>query len=144
MYLGLGLNMVQGSRARAHTDGGWDVPVAMNTAGLRGYDPGFARDIDGWVYVDMVADDNPVLAALAQRVGITGPPPVFAAVGYDLGSAGGPKASPGRLELTAHGVREGLELVKLVPSAEGPRRYAPSGWPLGRGALHGEYLVLRQ
>jgi len=41
-------------------------------------------------------------------------------------------------------VRDGLELVKLVPAAEGW-----AGTTLGfghwdRGALHGEYLVLRQ
>ncbi len=141
VYLGLGLSVT--AVARAHTDEGWDVPVAMNTAGLRGYDPGFARDIDGWVYVDMVADDNPVLAALAARLGITGPPPVFAAVGYDLGLlvTEGIARAP---ELTPHGVREGLELVKLVPSAEG---HAGTNLGFGhwdRGALHGEYLVLRQ
>ena len=41
----------------------------MNTAGLRGYDPEFARIIDGWVYVDMHSDDNATLAALRRRLG---------------------------------------------------------------------------
>ena len=62
VYLGLGL--VGTAVARARADAGWDAPAAMNTAGLRGYDPEYAREIDGWVYVDMVADDNPVLAEL--------------------------------------------------------------------------------
>ena len=65
------------------------------------------------------------------------------AVGYDLGQliAEGLARAP---ELTAEGVRDGLELVKQVPAAEGR-----SGTTLGfghwdRGALHGPYLVLRQ
>ena len=63
--------------------------------------------------------------------------------GYDLGLlvAEGLARAP---ELTREGVRDGLELVKLVPSAEGR-----AGTTLGfghwdRGALHGPYLVLRQ
>src|SRR4051794_19021440 len=60
VYLGLGL--VATTVARARTEAAWDAPAAMNTAGLRGYDPEFARAIDGWVYVDMIADDNEVLA----------------------------------------------------------------------------------
>src|SRR4029079_11893669 len=47
----LGLGLVVPAVARARVDAGWDAPSAMNTAGLRGYDPEFARSIDGWVYV---------------------------------------------------------------------------------------------
>ncbi len=141
VYLGLGL--VGTAVGRARREGGWDAPAAMNTAGLRGYDPEYAAEIDGWVYVDMVADDNPVLAAVRDRVGPDAPPGLFTAVGYDLGLlvAEGLARAP---ELTAEGVRDGLELVKLLPSAEGR-----AGTTLGfghwdRGALHGPYLVLRQ
>ena len=70
-------------------------------------------------------------------------PGLFAAVGYDLGLlvAEGLARAP---ELTTEGVRDGLELIKQVPSAEGR-----AGTTLGfghwdRGALHGPYLVLRQ
>ena len=141
VYLGLGL--VGTAVARARTQAGWDAPAAMNTAGLRGYDPEYAHEIDGWVYVDMIADDNPVLARFLARVGMDSVPGLFAAVGYDLGLlvAEGLARAP---ELTREGVRDGLELVKLVPSAEGR-----AGTTLGfghwdRGALHGPYLVLRQ
>lgn len=141
VYLGLG--MVGTAVASARSQAGWDAPAAMNTAGLRGYDRAYAREIDGWVYVDMVSDDNPVLAAVCARLGADAGPRLFPAVGHDLGllvSEGLARAP----ELTAQGVREGLELVKLVPSAEGR-----AGTTLGfghwdRGALHGEYLVLRQ
>jgi branched-chain amino acid transport system substrate-binding protein len=141
VYLGLGL--VVPAVARARTEAGWDAPAAMNTAGLRGYDPDFARSIEGWVYVDMVADDNPVLPGVLQRLGVDSVPGLFAAVGYDLGVlvAEGLARAP---ELTREGVRDGLELVKFIPAAEGR-----AGTMLGfghhdRGALHGSYMVLRQ
>ncbi len=141
VYLGLGL--VGTAVARARTDAGWDAPAVMNTAGLRGHDPEYARAIDGWVYLDMIADDNQVLTAVRTRLGADAPPGMFAAVGYDLGQliAEGLARAP---ELTAEGVRDGLELVKQVPAAEGR-----AGTTLGfghwdRGALHGPYLVLRQ
>jgi ABC-type branched-subunit amino acid transport system substrate-binding protein len=141
VYLGLGL--VGTAVARARAEAGWDVPAAMNTAGLRGHDPAYARAIDGWTYVDMVADDNPVLARLRARLGADAPLGMTPAVGHDLGQlvAEGLARAP---ELTTEGVRDGLELVKQVPAAEGR-----AGTTLGfghwdRGALHGAYLVLRQ
>jgi branched-chain amino acid transport system substrate-binding protein len=140
VYLGLGL--VAAEVAAACSASGWDVPVAMNTAGMRGYDPTFARAIDGWVYVDMLSDDNRVLQSLRERLGSHGTG-LLPAVGHDLGQlvAEGLARAP---ELTRDGVKEGLELVKLLPAAEGR-----DGTTLGfgnwdRGALHGEYLVLRQ
>jgi branched-chain amino acid transport system substrate-binding protein len=68
---------------------------------------------------------------------------LFAAVGYDLGLlvAEGLARAP---ELTRDGVREGLELVKLLPSAEGRAGTTLSFGHWDRGALHGPYLVLRQ
>jgi len=141
VYLGLGL--VGTVVARAHRDAGWDVPAAMNSAGLRGYDPSYGREIEGWVYVDMVADDNRVLADL--RAGSDGAPvpAMTLAVAHDLGQlvAEGVARAP---ELTREGVRDGLELVKLVPAAEGRAGTTLGFGHLDHGALHGEYLVLRQ
>jgi hypothetical protein len=116
----------------------------MNSAGLRGYEPSFGAAIDGWVYIDMVADDNRVLAELRSASG--GAAAVSAmtlAVGHDLGQlvAEGLARAP---ELTRVGVRDGLELVKLVPAAEGRAGTTLSFGRCDRGALHGEYLVLRQ
>jgi ABC-type branched-subunit amino acid transport system substrate-binding protein len=141
VYLGLGL--VATVVARARRDAGWDAPAAMNTAGLRGYDPAFGSEIDRWVYVDMVADGNQVLADLRARSDDTAISPMTLAVGYDLGQlvAEGLARAP---ELTREGVREGLELVKLVPAAEGRAGTTLGFGHLDHGALHGEYLVLRQ
>jgi ABC-type branched-subunit amino acid transport system substrate-binding protein len=140
VYLGLGL--VATVVAQAQRDAGWDVLTAMNSAGLRGYDPVFARAINGWVYVDMVADDNPVLADL-RGPSETPELPMTLAVGHDLGQlvAEGLARAP---ELTREGVRAGLELVKLVPAAEGRAGTTLGFGHLDHGALHGEYLVLRQ
>ena len=141
VYLGLGL--VGTVVARAHRDAGWDVPAAMNSAGLRGYDPAFGSEIDGWVYVDMVADDNEVLADLRGRSDAAVASPMTLAVGHDLGQlvAEGLARAP---ELTREGVRDGLELVKLVPAAEGRGGTTLGFGHFDHGALHGEYLVLRQ
>src|SRR5207302_9423016 len=68
VYLGLGLSAPP--VARALTASGWSGPRIMNTAGLRGYHGDFARAVDGWDYVDMVADDNRTLAALLGRLGL--------------------------------------------------------------------------
>jgi ABC-type branched-subunit amino acid transport system substrate-binding protein len=141
VYLGLGL--VGTVVARACGSAGWDVPAAMNSAGLRGYDPSFGAEIDGWVYVDMVADDNQVLADLRAGSDAAGVSAMTLAVGHDLGQlvAEGLARAP---ELTRSGVRDGLELVKLVPAAEGRAGTTLSFGHFDHGALHGEYLVLRQ
>lgn len=141
VYLGLGL--VATVVARARRAAGWDAPAAMNSAGLRGYEPSFGNEIDGWAYIDMVADDNAVLAELRSRSGDAATMPMTLAVGHDLGQivAEGLARAP---ELTREGVREGLELVKLVPAAEGRAGTTIGFGHLDHGALHGEYLVLRQ
>src|SRR5699024_4308638 len=104
VYLGLGL--VGAVVANARRAAGWDVPTAMNSAGLRGYDPSFGAEIDGWVYVDMVADDNRVLAGLREHTHASAVSAMTLAVGHDLGqlAAEGLARAP---ELTREGVREG-------------------------------------
>lgn len=134
VYLGLGLSAA--AVARFLADQAWDGPRVMNTAGLRGYDPEWGALLDGWVYIDMISDDNATLARLGERG-------FRSAMGYDLARlvAEGLARAP---ERTREGVREGLELVKWLPAAEG---YAGTLLGFGnhdRGALHGQYLVLRQ
>ncbi len=141
LYLGLGL--AAPAVAGALTSRGWRGPRAMNTAGLRGYAPEFGRVIDGWVYVDMHSDRNNTFAALRQRLNLSVESGFRPATGYDLGRlvAEGLARAP---ERTREGIKDGLELVKWLPAAEGHE-----GTQLGfgnhdRGALHGRYLVLRQ
>ena len=141
VYLGLGLSAPAVARALAAR--GWNGPRFMNTAGLRGYAPEFARLVDGWVYVDMHSDRNTTLAALCQRQGISQPKSLAAAKGYDLGrlvAEGLARAC----ERTREGVKEGLEQVKWLPAAEGHEGTLLGFGRYDRGALHGQYLVLRQ
>ena len=83
VYLGLGL--VGTAVARARHRRGMGCARSDEHGWSAGYDPEYAHEIDGWVYVDMIADDNPVLAGATCPVGRTRAPGIFAAVGYDLG-----------------------------------------------------------
>lgn len=141
VYLGLGLALP--AVATALRDAGLDPPRLMNTAGLRGYQPDFARMIDGWIYVDMIADDNRVLAGLRERLPPGVPFSIGAAFGHDMGTLIG-EGLARATECTRRGVREGLELIKWLPAAEGRDGTVLSFGTWDRGALHGRYLVLRQ
>ena len=141
VYLGLGLSAP--AVARALTARGFDGPRALNTAGLRGMDPAFARIIDQWVYVDMFSDDNAELARVVERLGSPARPSMGVAKGWDLGRlvAEGLARAP---ERSREGVKEGLERVKWLPAAEGHEGTLLGFGLHDRGALHGRYLVLRQ
>jgi ABC-type branched-subunit amino acid transport system substrate-binding protein len=141
LYLGLGVAApAVAEAARAH---GWNGPRAMNTAGLRGYVEDYAQRIDGWVYVDLHADDNRTLRHLCDRLDIAPRRRLAAAKGYDLGrlvaEALARAPEPGR-----RGVRRGLEAVKWLPAAEGREGTILGFGHCDRAALHGQYLVLRQ
>jgi ABC-type branched-subunit amino acid transport system substrate-binding protein len=141
LYLGLGLSAP--AVARALTRRGFAGPRAMNTAGLRGYQPEFGQVIDGWAYVDMHADGNLTLLALRERYAIPAERAVWAAKGHDLGRlvAEGLARAP---ERTRAGVKAGLEQVKWLPAAEGEEGTLLGFGVQDRGALHGRYLVMRQ
>ncbi len=142
VYLGLGLSAP--AVATALTATGWQGPRMMNTAGLRGYDPGFAAACDGWRYIDMHSDTNLTLAALRKELQITPTQPAWsAAKGHDFGRlvAEGLARAP---EWTRDGVRHGLEQVKWLPAAEGMEGTTLGFGIQDRGALHGRYLVVRQ
>lgn len=141
VYLGLG--QAAPAVARALTATGWRGTAIMNTAGIRGYAPDFARQVDGWEYIDMVSDDNRTLAQLRERLSLPVEKSLAAAKGHDIGRlvAEGIARAP---EQTREGIRDGLEQVKWLPAAQGH-----DGTLLGfgrhdRGALHGRYLVVRQ
>jgi ABC-type branched-subunit amino acid transport system substrate-binding protein len=141
VYLGLGISAP--AVARALSASGWQGPRIMNTAGIRGYQPGFAEVIDGWLYVDMFSDTNQTLIALRAALGLSHLQSLAAAKGHDLGRlvAEGLARAPA---LTRDGVRQGLEAVKWLPAAEGHEGTLLGFGVQDRGALHGRYLVVRQ
>jgi branched-chain amino acid transport system substrate-binding protein len=141
VYMGLG--WAGREVARARTALGWDVPRIMNAAGMRGADPDYARDIDGWAYPDMYSDDNELLAHLRSSLGDDRRRVGGLAFGYDMGQlvAEGIARAP---ELTRSGIKDGLEHIKLVRAAEGHEGTTLGFGKWERGALKGRYLVLRE
>jgi branched-chain amino acid transport system substrate-binding protein len=141
VYLGLGLAVPHVAAALAGT--GSDIDRVMNTAGMRGASPDFAALIDGWRYVDVYSDQNRTLADVRRRFSLGPQSGPFGALAYDLGQlvAEGIARAP---EMTRAGIKEGLELIKWIPAAEGKDGTLLGFGHYDRGALHGAYLVLRR
>lgn len=141
VYLGLGLSAPAVTRPLVAR--GWQGPRIMNTAGLRGYHGDFAREVDGWIYVDMFADSNRTLQGLRTTMNVPLSQSFQIAKGHDLGRlvAEGLARAPA---FTRDGVKVGLEQVKWLPAAEGHEGTLLGFGVRDRGALHGRYLVLRQ
>jgi len=140
-YLGLGLSAAP--VAKALTSAGWHGPRIMNTAGIRGYHGDFARDCDGWIYVDMHSDGNRTLQAFRAAHGLPQQQALSAAKGHDLGRLVA-EALARAPEFSREGLKRGLENVKWLPAAEGHEGTLLGFGIQDRGALHGRYLVLRQ
>lgn len=141
VYLGLGLALPIVSGALQAE--GIDQTRITNTAGLWGYQPDFAGKIDGWVYLDMIADDNRQLAKVREMLPAGGQFQTRIGFAYDMGTLIGEGLARAS-EFTRHGIREGLELIKWLPAAEGHDGTMLSFGNFDRGALHGRYLVVRQ
>ncbi len=140
VYLGLGV----ASRAVALARGrlGWDVPVLANSALMFGYArPDWRDGYAGWEYVDTVADDNRVRAALRERSARAAGGPIGCAA-YDIGRLVG-EAVARADHLTRTGVAEGLRRVKGLPAASGHDGTTMGFGVYDHGALKGPFLVLR-
>jgi branched-chain amino acid transport system substrate-binding protein len=142
VYFGLGpsAQAIATALRAAH----WELPVVGNSAliSARGR-PELALACDAWVYVDMLADTNPMLDQAAQRLA---PHLLKSPIGvcfYDMGRLVG--QALGRAPyLTRIGVRDGFEQVKRLPASVG---HAGTTMTIGhwdRAILKGQYLVLRQ
>ena len=140
VYLGLGV--VARTVALAVHELGWDVPVVCNSALMFGYGrKDWRAGWDGWTYVDTVADDNRVRAALRATSKATAAGPIGVAA-YDMGRLLA-EALAWAPSTTAAGLRDGLEHVKRLPAASGHDGTLMGFGAWDRGALKGEYLVLR-
>lgn len=126
-------------------DGGWSVPASANSALIYGYiAPDWAREWDGWTYIDTVSEANPryaALAAAAQADGLAVGPVLVG--GYDMGRllAEGVARAAG---VTRAAVAAGLDRVKALPAATGRADTLMGFGVQDRGALKGQYLVVRQ
>ncbi|MFA5884597.1 MAG: ABC transporter substrate-binding protein [Acidimicrobiia bacterium] len=124
---------------------GWDVPTSANSALIYGHhDPQWARDWEGWTYIDTVSEQNPRYVALiddARAAGQAGGPGTAGA--YDMGRllAEGIARAHG---VTREAIAQGLDRVKSLPSATGRPDTLMGFGRYDRGALKGQYLVIRQ
>jgi len=141
VYLGLGLSAPAVARPLAAS--GWQGPRIMNTAGLRGYHGDFARDCNGWFYVDMHSDSNRTLNALREEMQLPPEQALWAAKGHDVGRLVAEGLGRAK-DFSREGVKVGLEQIKWLPAAEGEEGTLLGFGIQDRGALHGRYLVLRQ
>ncbi len=123
----------------------WSVHAVANSALMYGHaDPAWARDWDGWTYVDTFSEGNPRFAALSRTAAAAGRTAGPGEAGaYDMGRllAEGIARAP---ELTRAGLRAGLERVKGLPAATGRAGTLMGFGNWDRGALKGPYLVLRE
>jgi ABC-type branched-subunit amino acid transport system substrate-binding protein len=141
VYVGLGLTLAP--IAIALTAAGWERPRLAGSAGIRGNDPTIGAALDGWTYTDMYADDNETLSALLRSPAGESAHPFSAAKGHDLARLVVEGLARAELQ-TRDGVREGLELAKWLPAAQGHEGTTLGFGRYDRGALHGRYLVLRR
>lgn len=140
LYLGLGA--AAHAVATALQRAGWSLPVLATSALMFGYArPDWRDGWRGWEYVDTVADDNRVRAALAARDRRTAAGPIGCAA-YDIGRLVGEAARRADRHDRA-GLREGLERVKGLPAASGRDGTVMGFGVWDRAALKGRYLVLR-
>jgi len=95
----------------------------------------------GWEYLDTLADDNRVRAALAARDRRAAAGPIGCAA-YDLGRLVGEAAARAD-RVDRAGLRDGLERVKQLPAASGRDGTLMGFGVWDHAALKGEYLVLR-
>jgi branched-chain amino acid transport system substrate-binding protein len=147
VYLGFGGILVP--LAEALREASWDPPRFTTTAGMHWYALAAAERelLSGWVYTDMVDEDNTVLAELdavfRERYGESAFTPMCAGA-YDMASLA-VLALRNATVHTREGVKEGLERIHDVPSALGGAGTILGFGPWERTALKGEkYLLLRQ
>ena len=111
---------------------------------IYGYaDAQWARGWEGWTYMDTVSETNPRYAALtaaaAEAGHGTGP---GAAGAYDMGRLLA-EAIARAHGVTRAAIAEGFDLVKSLPSATGRPDTLMGFGRYDRGALKGQYLVIR-
>ncbi len=140
VYFGLGVTSRAVALARESL--GWDVPVLANSALMFGYArPDWRDGYAGWEYIDTVADDNVMRAALAERFPVAAGGPIGCAA-YDIGRLLGEGIAASE-HLTRAGIADGLRKVKQLPATSGRAGTLMGFGTWDHAALKGSYLVLR-
>jgi ABC-type branched-subunit amino acid transport system substrate-binding protein len=141
VYFGLGVASRAVALARDTLE--WDVPVLANSALMFGYArPDWRDGYAGWEYLDNIADDNRVRAALRERSANAAAGPIGCAA-YDMGRLVGEAVARAE-HLTRAGIAAGLRRVKYTPAASGYEGTLMGFGNYDHAALKGHYLVLRE
>lgn len=141
----LGLWNLPRAVSRALHTAEWTVPTTANSALIYGYhDREWARGWHGWTYIDTVSDANTDYQALCSDAATAGYASGPGAAGaYDMGRLLAEGIARARA-LTRTEIVHGLERVKSLPSATGRPGTLMGFGHYDRGALKGQYLVIRQ
>jgi ABC-type branched-subunit amino acid transport system substrate-binding protein len=131
------------SEALRATD--WSIPTTANSALIYGYaDPQWAAGWDAWTYIDTISESNPRYRAFVEAATAAGHAGGPGAAGiYDMGRLLAEGIARARA-LTRDEIVRGLERVKSLPSATGRADVLMGFGRYDRGALKGQYLVIRQ
>ena len=147
VYLGFGAVLVELSATLRKQK--VDLPRFTTTAGLHFYSksPEDKKILEGWIYVDMIDEDNTVLRHMSDEIksrwGIDSFSTMFGCL-YDMATLAALGLSYATV-YTPEGVKEGLDLVHHIPSALGAQGTVMGFGPYERTALKGpDYLVLRR
>lgn len=138
-YLGLGPSAYPLALALPRS-----LPVVATSALIFGYAmPEWTAAWDGWAYIDAVHDDNPKLAAVQRAWTADFPPGPIVPCAHDIGQLIG-EALRRAPQPDGEGIRSGLEQVKQLPAALGAPGTVMGFGRHDRGALKGEFLVIRE
>jgi ABC-type branched-subunit amino acid transport system substrate-binding protein len=141
VYFGLGVASRAVALARDALS--WEVPVLANSALMFGYArPEWRDGYAGWEYLDNIADDNRVRAALREKSAKAAAGPIGCAA-YDIGRLVGEAVARAE-HLTRAGIADGLRRVKYTPAASGYDGTLMGFGTYDHAALKGHYLVLRE
>lgn len=126
---------------------GWDPPRIMTSAFQFCYaKPEWMTALEGWHGIDQVCEDNPrlqpVFDAVANKLGKRRDHTVTA-LSYDTARLIVEGIARANL-LTPHGLKEGLEKVRLLPAVNGGPRTHMSLGPYDHKAYKGDWLVIRR
>lgn len=135
--------------ARIVKEAGWDVPRIMNGGFHQAFYPYAHEILDGWVGTGMWDDDNQTLAQFRKDVtaaypDVAGAAPELIAL-YRDGLVALLEGVANAPILTPDGVRQGLELVRMIPAAMGGDRTCISFGPYDHKGHEGmDNMVLRR
>jgi hypothetical protein len=140
IYLGLGAS--SHAVATAILDVGWQIPVLANSALMFGYvRPEWHAAWATWEYIDTIADDNTMRRTLETLDPRSAASPIGCCA-FDIGRLVGAAAHRAD-RIDPAGLREGLERVKQLPATSGYQGTLIGFGVQDRGALKGQFLVLR-